>query len=72
MDVTPIAGGSAGRLTTERPNTTPAAESEVSMKPVKSSFGGMVASTSGRKIVASQTPMMPTGTLIRKIQCQLK
>ena len=70
--VMPITGGSAGRLTTDRPKTTPAAASEVSTKPVKSSFGGAVASISGRKIVASQTPMMPTGTLIRKIQCQLK
>jgi len=68
----PMIGGRAGRLTTDRPKTTPAAARLVRMKPLKSSFGGAVASISGRKIVASHTPMTPTGTLIRKIQCQLK
>ncbi|MDP9761041.1 hypothetical protein QE433_003853 [Agrobacterium tumefaciens] len=34
--------------------------------------GGLVVSISGRKIVDSQMPMTPMGTLMRKIQCHEK
>ena len=68
----PTIGGRHGRLTTDRPNTTPDAASPLSTKPMKSSGGVSVGSVSGRKRVASQMPIRPIGTLIRKIQCQVK
>ncbi|MNS64638.1 hypothetical protein D3C72_977730 [compost metagenome] len=72
VEAMPMAGGRAGRLTTDRPNTTPEAAMPESTNPLPSIGGGLVVSISGRKIVESQMPMTPMGTLMRKIQCHEK
>jgi hypothetical protein len=68
----PTAGGKAGRLTTERPNTMPDAAMADRKKPGKS-IGAVSADTiSGRKRPASHIPSIPIGTLMMKIQCHVK
>ena len=68
----PTIGGSAGRLTTDRPNTTPEAAIAESRKPAVSIGRAPAGAMSGSTRVASQMPASPIGTLIRKIQCQVK
>jgi hypothetical protein len=62
----------AGRLITERPKMMPAKAIEVRKKPKRSIGRGVRGSALGRNLVAARMPMMPMGTLIQKIQCQLR
>src|SRR4051794_2642319 len=68
----PTIGGSAGRLTTDSPNTTPEAAIADGRKPAQSIGRAPAGSMSGSTRVASQIPINPIGTLIKKIQCQVK
>src|SRR5688500_4165119 len=62
----------AGRLITERPKIMPAKAIEVRRKPNRSIGRGVRGSALGRNQLAARMPMMPIGTLIQKIQCQLR
>ena len=69
---TPMTGGSAGMLTSERPKTTPDAAKADKRKPATSIGRAPSGAISGSTRPATQMPASPIGTLIRKIQCQLK
>ena len=62
----PTIGGRAGRLTTDRPKTTPDAARAESTKPTMSSGFAPAGGISGRKRPASQMPASPIGTLIEE------
>ncbi len=64
--------GMAGRLITESPKMMPEKAIDVSKNPARSIGRGVRGSGGGRKRVARTIPNMPIGTLIQKIQCQLR